>query len=512
MRIARPRSLRTANLALPVALAACMICLPLLRHVYSFGDEGVSLDAADRLAGGERLYADFFEFLPPGSFLIVQGWFYLVGSSLAAVRGLAVLTLSAIAAMAYLCCREASRSNLSSVMAVLLWLTASPPIWLMEINHHWFTTFFSIAAALMTLRDSRAGPRSQVMPLLCGLAAGAAAMVTPTQGALTLLAGAASFIGPGGVRRLAWLAAGCAAVPLLTLAYILHQDSLAAAVADVLVHTATRYATIQALPYGDGGTVLHSLVLIHPLNLLLLAGVCWRDRRGCLHDRMLRTAAAFALAGFIAVFPRPDLVHIAYSLPLTLPLTALCATRLARAAAPRVALAGATAAGFLILLAAIPLVVAQARTRAPTATARGEAMFVTSPASPMLITRLAEESASEQIFFYPYMPMVPYLTGRRQVSRYDVFTPFYTTDLQYQETCTQILREASLVVVDWGWADMAFLHIVYPAMPDGGTAAKDALEAALHSRFTSIWRSGSFEILRRTTDANEAGPECLSGT
>ena len=149
MRLARLHRLRTANLALPVGLAACLICLPLLRQINSLGDEGIWLDAADRLAGGKRLYVDFFEFLPPGSFLIVQAWFQLVGSSFAAVRGLAVLTLSAIAVLAYLCCRETSRSNLPSIMAVLFWLTASPPMWLMEVNHHWFATLFCTAAALM---------------------------------------------------------------------------------------------------------------------------------------------------------------------------------------------------------------------------------------------------------------------------------------------------------------------------------------------------------------------------
>ena len=503
---------RTANLALLVGLTACLICLPLLRHVNSFGDEGVWLGAADRLAGGERLYVDFFEFLPPGSFLIVQGWFYLVGSSFAAARGLAVLTLSAIAALAYLCCREASRNNLASVMAVLFWLAASPPMWLMEVNHHWFTTLFSTAAALMALRACRAGPGSPVLPLLCGLAGGAAAMVTPTQGALTLLAAAASLAGPGGVRRLAWLAAGCAAVPLLMLAYIVHQDSFAAAVADVLFHTATRYATIQALPYGDGGGLLHTLVLIHPLNLLLLAGVCRQDWPGCRRDPTLRTAAAFALAGFVAVFPRPDLVHIAFSLPLTLPLTACCAARLARTAARRAAFVCTAAAGALICCAALPLLEAQARPDAPTATARGDAMFAHATASAALVTRLAAEPTSERVFFYPYMPMLPYLAKRRQVSRYDLFTPHYTTDLQYHEACAQMMRDASLVVVDWRWADMAFLHMAFPAMPDGGTAAKDALEAALRSRFASIWRSGPYEILRRTAGGNDADPACSGGT
>ena len=43
-------------------------------------------------------------------------------------------------------------------------------------------------------------------------------------------------------------------------------------------------------------------------------------------------------------------------------------------------------------------------------------------------------------------------------------------------------------------------------MPDGGTAAKDALEATLRSCFASVWRSGTLEILRRTPRAGAVPP------
>ena len=36
--------------------------------------------------GGEALYRDFFEFLPPGSFLLVAAWMKVAGTGFAAVR------------------------------------------------------------------------------------------------------------------------------------------------------------------------------------------------------------------------------------------------------------------------------------------------------------------------------------------------------------------------------------------------------------------------------------------
>jgi len=46
------------------------LCLPYLRTFYSLDDEGVLLYGADRMLQGKTLYRDFFEFLPPGGFVI----------------------------------------------------------------------------------------------------------------------------------------------------------------------------------------------------------------------------------------------------------------------------------------------------------------------------------------------------------------------------------------------------------------------------------------------------------
>src|SRR6185369_13207939 len=65
-----------------VALLSGLSCLPFLRSIFSLGDEGVLLQGAERLLRGERLYRDFFEFLPPGGFLLTAGWFGLTNVSL----------------------------------------------------------------------------------------------------------------------------------------------------------------------------------------------------------------------------------------------------------------------------------------------------------------------------------------------------------------------------------------------------------------------------------------------
>src|SRR5207245_11742205 len=85
------------------------------------------------------------------------------------------------------------------------------------------------------------------------------------------------------------------------------------------------------------------------------------------------------------------------------------------------------------------------------ATARGG---VEHPPSPWvrdlsaLVARIERTGASDGFFFYPYAPMLPYLTARRHVAVLDVLTPGYTTPEQFRSTCIGVVRDAQWVVID----------------------------------------------------------------
>src|SRR5271166_138883 len=51
---------------LAVGLITVALCLPFIRYVGWLFDEGVFLHGAERMLRGDKLYLDFFEFLPPG--------------------------------------------------------------------------------------------------------------------------------------------------------------------------------------------------------------------------------------------------------------------------------------------------------------------------------------------------------------------------------------------------------------------------------------------------------------
>src|SRR5262249_23227641 len=122
---------------------------------------------------------------------------------------------------------------------------------------------------------------------------------------------------------------GCSLAPVGLLAYVVWHHTLAAAFDDVIQFTATRYAPIQNVPFGawaDSG--FGPLKYLFPLAALLTLLVCARHWRTGLRDHSLIPSAAFALAGFLGCFPRPDIGHISFAAPLACPLLACCITRL----------------------------------------------------------------------------------------------------------------------------------------------------------------------------------------
>jgi hypothetical protein len=141
------------------------------------------------------------------------------------------------------------------------------------------------------------------------------------------------------------------------------------------------------------------------------------------------------------------------------------------------------------------------------ATPRGRVTFIENSifnGMQTLITRIEAAPSTDRYFFYPYMPMLPFLTGREHVSKYDIFTPGYTTPSQYQEACISAMRLASWLVIDRNWTDPNFLRTIFPGIPDAVPRESMKFELALQSGFEFVARYGVFELRRRLKTVDES--------
>jgi hypothetical protein len=483
-----------------VGLVAALLCLPFIRVVFGMGDEGVLLRGAERMLRGRKLYADFFEFLPPGGFVLTATWFSIAGISIWSARLLAISTIVGIACFTYVACRQASRNAPLSAIFTIGWVVMSQGRWT-QVSHHWFTTLFSMVSVWAALGSFEHSPRRLRWPLIAGAAAGTAAMLTPTRGALAMLAAITAFLN---LRRdrtqlIAYLLGG-AVVPAGLLIYVVSNQTLAAAFDDVIRFTAARYASIQGVPFGSFSDAQNlPLKYLFPLAALVTLLVGVREWRTCLRDRLLRSCIAFGLAGFVGCFPRPDITHIAFAAPLALPLLACCMTRLTQrwhqiyryvVAAVMTGLCAPCAVSFLWI--------SQIGLRGQVVqTPRGGVVFFGQPGVPELLARIAATPSGDAYFFYPYMPMLPFLAAREDVSGYDIFAPGYTQPSQYQNACISVMQRASWVVIDRKWTDPNTWKQVFPAIQDAQPQETKKFEQVLDGGFEFVARDGTFELHRR---------------
>ncbi|WP_327754439.1 hypothetical protein VVT58_10240 [Sphingobium sp. SJ10-10] len=498
------RSRRSASLAfigrlterhagLLVAVIAALLCLPFIRSIWLLADEGIWLHAAQRILRGEILYRDFFEFHPPLGFLIVTGWVYLFGPSLVAARLLVMLVMVTTAWFTFSCCKIASgRPSLSAVITVS-WIAAGQGLWT-QVSHHWLTTMFSMIALWGVL-----SPRNRAGPAIAGIAASAATLVTTHRGALIVLAGFGSlFLQKSPQKMLTYIISGISLLGI-TICFIFLLGAATQAFDQVILWTIKQYSGIQPVPFGAFLAPQRLLVvMIFPLTFCLSIFSLVRFRPTILSRPHLGALVLFAIAGFVGCFPRPDDIHIAFSMVLALPLFAtLLDTIFPKGHGTPVLRSAALLVCFVPvfpLLMSVRYVIAGR----PVESAVGPIVVIPDNGTTELIERLKTLPNGDSVFFYPYDPVLPVLTGRRHPARLDLLLPQYTTPDQYRETCLEVMRGSQWVVIDEEIIRPSFYHAIFPAMRNPSPPDKVAFEAALRSGFELKGHYGDFSLLQRS--------------
>ena len=99
--------------------------------------------------------------------------------------------------------------------------------------------------------------------------------------------------------------------------------------------------------------------------------------------------------------------------------------------------------------------------------------------------------------------MLPFLTAREHVSKYDIFIPGYTTPSQYQEACISAMRHASWLVDRSELDRPQFPERSLPRDTQRRAPRKKKFELALQSGFEFVARDGAFELRRRVKTVDE---------
>ena len=412
--------------------------------------------------------------------------------NVASVRVLAVGVIAVIAALLYAAARLASANRPLAALLAVAWAVFSQGVWTV-IGHHWLTTAASMASAagLLWALD---GTARRTAAFVAGLGAGTAAMVVQTRGALVCVAVLAVFLTlPEARTRLASAVAGIALVPTAMILYVASHGALAAAFDAAIRYPARHYAGIQPVPFGSWVSRQNAaLVALYPVTFVLAGSI--RDD-GPLPEVITDT--------LVAQQRMREAIHgVGFCLMVG---------RRARAAVS-VLVIGLCLPG---VRGAIEMAVAAGRPRA-VETARGRVVpggdLQADPRVArdfaVLVARIAEVSPAETFFFYPFCPMLPYLTARRHVAAIDVMTPGYTTAAEFRATCARVVSEAQWVVIERNWSDPSFLHRIFPRIRDPDPPEKRGFEAALRLAFARVVEaSTTFELRARSAGASVAACE-----
>ncbi|MGH7275924.1 MAG: hypothetical protein ACREIY_02715 [Candidatus Rokuibacteriota bacterium] len=420
------------------------------------------------------------------------------------MRVLAVGVIGVLAALLYAAARLSSGNRALAALLAIAWVVFSQGTWTV-ISHHWFTTAASMASAVGLFLVLESAPYRGAA-FAAGLFAGIAAMVTQTRGALLCVAVLGVLLTlPRARARLVSAIAGIALFPTAMIVHLAATGTLAAAFDDVIRYPARRYAGIQAVPFGNVATLADTAsVAFFPLTFVL-AGATFALTRGTIwREPRFRASLALAIVGLLGAYPRPDIAHINFTVPLACPLFALVATdllgRLGRRARTAV---GALLIGVCLVAVGYAIYVRRVVVVGPlraVPTARGlivrrHNLWTDDFAA--LVAQVDRVPPGEAFFFYPFSPMLPYLTGRRHVAVLDVMTPGYTTAEEFRETCVRVVREAQWVVIDRNWSDPRALRFIFPAMRDPDPPEKRAFESALGLAFDKVVHTSTFFELRQ---------------
>ena len=306
-------------LAVLFAGAALLSALTALKGVQP-NDEGLMLQAARRIAGGQVPYRDFWWFYPPGQPYLLGGLWKLFGPSLVEWRVVRVAADASVATLAYMLARRAAPAPL----AVAAWLAAACAM-AFPSGPHPFPIALALALGALLTFERR--------PVVAGVLAGlCAAWRIEFAGYLAVGVAVAHLIGRdpprGRLRRLARFALPAALVGAVLYVPVVAAAGLGRAWELLVRYPLLDFQKYQSLPFpwrhAGGLDVEGNLNFYLPLALIVgLAGsVAGLGARFGRAQAGTAATCVFALGMAHYLLVRTDLFHAA---PLAVVVSVLAA-------------------------------------------------------------------------------------------------------------------------------------------------------------------------------------------
>jgi 4-amino-4-deoxy-L-arabinose transferase-like glycosyltransferase len=506
--------LRDWGIALAIGALGCGYLLAFRRATGLKPDEGLSLQAAQRILQGEVPYRDFFSLVTPGSYYWTALLFRVFGDSILVARATLVAYGGLFSILTYFLARRVCSRSHAALGASLLIVTCLPYYFVYE--HNWDSSVWTCLALYCAVRFLERPNWS--LAFAVGFFASLTCLFEQSKGGGLVLGLAAGFLllsyAFGGqalftAKRLAALALGLTLPLLVTTLYFGAEHSLRLMFADwfwPLKH----YNSVNRVPYGylplspSEWHTLHSgsllwrlfalsvlsptfLVPVLPILALMLLGwrlFALRARRGWNQEHAYYVLVCSCIAGLLlsVLVARPDVSHIMYLAPIFY--LVLCwlfeGNAFGGAFSPAVRrlitvyiLWSFSGFGLALLLNA-------ANGRQTLKTRRGTLRTTVQDAVVPYVQAHVPEGT--EIFVYPYQPLYYYLTGSSNVTSYDFLYPGYNTPDQFRQAAQQLeTGRPTAVLLAPSFMDVALT--VFPGTPLRVLARSDPMANQIFSSY-----------------------------
>ena len=411
------------------------------RFVLTLNDEGIYLDGGLRVLHGQAPYKDFFALTGPGTFALIAASMHILGTTLMAGRVPVVFDIAILTACLFWLLSKLS-GQLTAAFAsftFLAFVTLGDTA--VIANHRWDSSAWSILAVTLIIAavDSK---RSSAISLAAGLSVGIAAWCTPPV-AIVAVALGICLVAYRDTRDLLVTYVGGVAIALTAgLVWIVSTGAFSPML-DSLQWSASNYAGANRVWYGSvtggyanllhGGSLVDTastftllLFLTLPATLPFLSAI-WLWKRPST-DIVLLMATGYAL--ILSTYPRWDLNHLTW---VSAPFYALAAALIAQAPFRK-------AISAIVLIAAGSCFIVSVQQRLhETARFTSVGSVHGKLADLDVLTMIqARVKSSDTLFVFPYRPLLYFVTGAHNPTRYSFLQPGMFSDRDESEALSEL--------------------------------------------------------------------------